>query len=109
VVSHELHHPTKVLSNGLTNLVSSFWPPSKSSTRSTPSALFASARRESPELSAVARPISIGLIRLAFLAPEIVEAIIEGNHPPDLTAQTLITRRIELPLSWQAQKTALQF
>jgi hypothetical protein len=33
------------------------------------------------------------LIRLAFLAPEIVEAIIQGNHPPDLTAQKLITRR----------------
>jgi hypothetical protein len=49
------------------------------------------------------------LIRLAFLAPEIVEAIIQGNHPPELTAQTLITRRIDLPLQWQAQKTALQF
>jgi hypothetical protein len=49
------------------------------------------------------------LIRLAFLAPEIVEAIIQGNHPPDLTAQTLITRRVDLPLQWQAQKTALQF
>jgi DNA invertase Pin-like site-specific DNA recombinase len=49
------------------------------------------------------------LIRLAFLAPEIVEAIIQGNHPPELTAQTLITRRIDLPLSWQAQKSALQF
>jgi site-specific DNA recombinase len=48
------------------------------------------------------------LIRLAFLAPEIVEAIIQGNHPPDLTAQSLITRRIDLPLEWQAQKTALQ-
>jgi hypothetical protein len=34
------------------------------------------------------------LIRLAFLAPEIVEAIIQGSHPSDLTAQTLITRRI---------------
>jgi site-specific DNA recombinase len=49
------------------------------------------------------------LIRLAFLAPEIVEAIIQGNHPPDLTAQKLITRRIDLPLQWQAQKIALQF
>ena len=48
------------------------------------------------------------LIRLAFLAPEIVEAIIQGNHPPDLTVQSLITRRIDLPLEWQAQKTALQ-
>jgi site-specific DNA recombinase len=47
------------------------------------------------------------LIRLAFLAPDIVEAIIQGNHPPDLTAQTLITRRIELPLQWEAQKPAL--
>jgi site-specific DNA recombinase len=45
------------------------------------------------------------LIRLAFLAPEIVKAIIQGNHPPDLTAQTLITRRVDLPLQWQAQKT----
>jgi site-specific DNA recombinase len=49
------------------------------------------------------------LIRLAFLAPEIVEAIIQGNHPPDLTAQTLITRRVDLPLEWQAQMIALQF
>jgi site-specific DNA recombinase len=49
------------------------------------------------------------LIRLAFLAPEIVEAIVQGNHPPDLTAQTLITRRVDLPLEWQAQKVALQF
>src|SRR5450631_4114792 len=49
------------------------------------------------------------LIRLAFLAPEIVEAIVQGNHPPDLTAQTLITRRVDLPLEWQAQMIALQF
>jgi site-specific DNA recombinase len=49
------------------------------------------------------------LIRLAFLAPDIVEAIIQGNRPPELTAQTLITRRIDLPLQWQAQKSALQF
>jgi site-specific DNA recombinase len=49
------------------------------------------------------------LIRLAFLAPEIVETIIQGNHPAELTAQTLITRRIDLPLQWQAQKAALRF
>ena len=36
------------------------------------------------------------LIRLAFLASEIVEAIVQGNHPPKLTAQALITRRIDL-------------
>ena len=46
------------------------------------------------------------LIRLAFLAPEIVEAIVEGRQPPTLTAEAL-TRRIELPLSWRSQRAAL--
>jgi hypothetical protein len=46
------------------------------------------------------------LIRLAFLAPEIVESILEGRQPSTLTAEAL-TRRIELPLSWCAQRTAL--
>jgi hypothetical protein len=46
------------------------------------------------------------LIRLAFLAPEIVESIVEGRQPTTLTAEAL-TRRIELPLSWCAQRTAL--
>src|SRR5258707_4109853 len=46
------------------------------------------------------------LIRLAFLAPEIVEAIVEGRQPTTLTAEAL-TRRIELPLSWCSQGTAL--
>jgi site-specific DNA recombinase len=46
------------------------------------------------------------LIRLAFLAPDIVESIVEGRQPTTLTAEAL-TRRIELPLSWCSQKTAL--
>jgi hypothetical protein len=46
------------------------------------------------------------LIRLAFHAPEIVEAIADGSQPPDLTEQALITRRIELPLEWKAQQRA---
>jgi ketol-acid reductoisomerase len=46
------------------------------------------------------------LIRLAFLAPEIVESIEEGRQPTTLTAEAL-TRRIELPLSWCSQRTAL--
>jgi hypothetical protein len=37
------------------------------------------------------------LIRLAFLAPDIVESIVDGRQPSDLTAQTL-TRRIAIPL-----------
>jgi hypothetical protein len=39
--------------------------------------------------------------------PEMVEAIANGNRPPDLSAQALITRRIDLPLEWKAQQTAL--
>ena len=46
------------------------------------------------------------LIRLAFLAPDIVESVVEGRQPTTLTAEAL-TRRIELPLSWSAQRTAL--
>jgi site-specific DNA recombinase len=46
------------------------------------------------------------LIRLAFLAPDIVESIVEGRQPTTLTAEAL-TRRMELPLSWCAQRTAL--
>jgi site-specific DNA recombinase len=45
---------------------------------------------------------------LAFLAPEIVEAIVTGTQPKDLTAKKLI-RRIHLPLEWRAQKQALGF
>ena len=46
------------------------------------------------------------LIRLAFLAPEIVESIIEGRQPTTLTGEAL-TRRLELPLSWCSQRAAL--
>jgi site-specific DNA recombinase len=46
------------------------------------------------------------LIRLAFLAPNIVESIVEGRQPASLTAEAL-TRHIEIPLEWCSQKTAL--
>jgi site-specific DNA recombinase len=46
------------------------------------------------------------LLRLAFLAPDIVEAIAEGRQPAELTAQRLLTRTI-LPAEWAAQKEAL--
>ena len=48
------------------------------------------------------------LIHLAFLAPEIVESIVQGRQPTTLTAEAL-TRRIILPLSWGTQRTALGF
>jgi hypothetical protein len=46
------------------------------------------------------------LIRLAFLAPDIVESIVEGRQPTTLTAEA-VTRHIEMPLEWRSQKTAL--
>jgi site-specific DNA recombinase len=49
------------------------------------------------------------MIRLAFLAPAIVERIAEGRQPPELTAQFLSTDRGDLPRSWHAQEKLLGF
>jgi site-specific DNA recombinase len=46
------------------------------------------------------------LLRLAFLAPKIVEAIATGHQPPELTAKAL-SERLELPLLWNEQERAL--
>ena len=43
-----------------------------------------------------------GILPLAFLAPDIITAIIEGRTGPDLTVTKL--KRIKLPASWQAQR-----
>jgi hypothetical protein len=47
-------------------------------------------------------------LRLAFLAPDIVEAILEGHQPPHLTADRL-RRRVILPLDWASQRRILGF
>jgi site-specific DNA recombinase len=49
------------------------------------------------------------MIRLAFLAPAIIERIAEGRQPPELTTQFLSTGRGDLPLSWQDQEKLLGF
>jgi site-specific DNA recombinase len=41
------------------------------------------------------------ILRLAFLAPEIVETIVDGRQPPNLTLGSLTG---VLPVSWQQQK-----
>jgi site-specific DNA recombinase len=46
------------------------------------------------------------LLRLAFLAPDIIEAIAAGDQPPELTAEAL-AERIDLPLLWAAQEKAV--
>jgi len=61
------------------------------------------ARRERLAVRYVGR-----VIRLAFLAPDIVESIVEGRQPTILTAEA-VTRHIEIPLEWRAQTTALNF
>ena len=49
------------------------------------------------------------VMRLAFLAPEMVERIVAGRQPPELTAQALRVRRLDIPVDWAAQKRALRF
>jgi hypothetical protein len=46
------------------------------------------------------------LLRLAFLAPDIVEAIAAGDQPPELTNEVL-AEPIDRPLLWTAQAKAV--
>jgi hypothetical protein len=48
------------------------------------------------------------LLPLAFLAPDIVAAILAGRQPVDLTAE-MLTKRTDLPLGWAEQKMLLGF
>ena len=48
------------------------------------------------------------LIPLAFLAPDLVAAILAGTQPVDLTAETL-AKRTNLPLNWAEQRGLLAF
>jgi hypothetical protein len=61
------------------------------------------ARREGMSESHITRHL-----RLAFVAPDIVKAILSGQHPPSLTAASLI-KDTRLPLNWMAQRSALGF
>ncbi len=53
-------------------------------------------------------PSLMRLLRLSFLAPDIVAAILEGHQPPELTAHKLM-RDTRLPLEWTAQRRLLRF
>ena len=41
------------------------------------------------------------IIRLAFLAAGIVEQVVKGCQPPELTAESLLKDRTQLPLNWE--------
>ena len=50
-------------------------------------------------------PYSVKLARLAFLAPDIQSAILEGSQPPSLTLVRLMNG--EIPLAWADQRALL--
>lgn len=51
---------------------------------------------------------TVRLARLAFLAPDIVAAILEGRQPPSLNARRLL-RVPEVPLDWADQRKTFGF
>jgi hypothetical protein len=69
---------------------------------------------QAPSLTAVAAEQGISqsyatrLVRLAWLAPDIVEAILDGRQPACLTASGLM-RDTRIPLDWPDQRKALGF
>jgi DNA invertase Pin-like site-specific DNA recombinase len=64
--------------------------------------------RHLAELHDVDRGDASRLVALAFLAPDIVEAILDGRQPAGLTAARLL-RIPDLPVSWAAQRRILGF
>jgi hypothetical protein len=48
------------------------------------------------------------LVRISFLAPDVVAAILEGRQPGTLTRQRL-ARMTDLPFEWELQRRALGF
>jgi hypothetical protein len=57
--------------------------------------------------SAVADPYLRRLVRLAFLAPDIQQAIMDGRQPSGLTLQQL--RESEIPACWDEQRRRFGF
>jgi DNA invertase Pin-like site-specific DNA recombinase len=53
-------------------------------------------------------PYAARLIRLNYLAPDIVTAIVDGKQPVDLTANKLMADT-RFPFDWRAQRAALGF
>jgi site-specific DNA recombinase len=48
------------------------------------------------------------LIRLGYLAPDIIQAVLDGRQPRDLTTDKLLAHS-RLPLTWDEQRRALGF
>ena len=48
------------------------------------------------------------LLRLSWLAPDIIEAIVDGRQPPDLVGRGLL-RAADVPLDWTEQRRMFGF
>jgi len=46
------------------------------------------------------------LLPMAFLAPDIVEAVLVGKHPSTLTLE-MLTKHIDLPMDWEGQRRVI--
>ncbi|MCH8302930.1 MAG: hypothetical protein IH912_09270 [Proteobacteria bacterium] len=46
------------------------------------------------------------VLRLSFLAPDIVQAILQNRHPVELNAERLC-KRMDVPYDWEAQRLRL--
>ena len=57
---------------------------------------------------AIDRAYATRVIYLAFLAPDIIESILAGNQPADLSLEK-ITKKMTLPIDWQEQRKLLGF
>ncbi len=49
------------------------------------------------------------LMRLSYLAPDIINDILAGRQPPELTPKRLLRTSPHLPLDWSAQRAFLRF
>jgi hypothetical protein len=54
----------------------------------------------------VVRSYFTRILRLSFLAPEIVKAILRDRHPLELTAKRL-ANELRLPIAWDEQRALL--
>jgi hypothetical protein len=87
----------------LARLVAKAWALREALVNSTAPSLTAFAAEQGISQSYATR-----LLRLAWLAPDIVEAILGGCQPANLTASRLI-RNTRIPADWPEQRRALGF
>ena len=68
----------------------------------------------SPSIAAIAKTQQVTssyvtrVVQLAFVAPDVVQAIARGEHPPHLNARRML-RTVPLPIDWSQQRLLLGF